>query len=208
MALKDGARSWLLNLPTGSISSWGEMHDRFITNFQGTRDRPPASGDLRRIKQQLGETLQKYIRFFNNVRLKIPKVTDEAIISTFSDGVRDVKMKEELAIHEELCTSLELFNLATKCARAEEGRLSLLELPAADPEEKKANAKDVKRKGVAVLAAEPDTKRGHDHPESSKSSRPFCAFHTVHSHSTNDCQELRAIRDGRFGRRPEHNDRG
>ena len=26
MALKDGARSWLLNLPAGSISSWGELH--------------------------------------------------------------------------------------------------------------------------------------------------------------------------------------
>ena len=82
---------------------------------------------------------------------------DEAIISAFSDGVRDIKMKEELAIHEELCTSQELFNLATKCARAEEGRLSLLKIPAADPEEKKAKVKDVKRKGVAVLAAEPDT---------------------------------------------------
>ena len=117
-------------------------------------------------------------------------------------------MKEELAIHEELCTALELFNMATKCARAEEGRLSLLELPATDPEEKKAKAMDVKRKGVAVLAAEPDTKRGRDHPESSKSSRPFCAFHNVHSHNTNDCQELRAIRDGRFGRRPKRNDRG
>ena len=39
--------------------------------------------------------------------------------------------------------------MATKCARAEEGRLSLLELPAADPEEKKPKAKDVKRKGAA-----------------------------------------------------------
>src|SRR4051812_42075622 len=37
--------------------------------------------------------------------------------------------------------------MATKCARAEEGRLSLLELPATDPEDKKAKAKDVKRKG-------------------------------------------------------------
>ena len=44
--------------------------------------------------------------------------------------------------------------------------------------------------------------RGRDHPESSKSSRPFCAFHNTHSHNTNDCQELRAIRDGHFGRRP------
>ena len=119
------------------------MRDRFVANFQGTRNRPPTAGDLRRIKQQPGETLHKYIQRFTNVRLKIPKVSDEAIISVFSDGVRDIKMKEELAIHEKLCTSQELFNLATKCARAEEGRLSLLELPAANQEDKKAKIKDV-----------------------------------------------------------------
>ena len=68
-------------------------------------------------------------------------------------------MKEGLAIHEDLCTALEMFNMATKCARAGEGRLSLRELPRVDPEAKKAKVKDVKRKGVAVLAAEPDTKR-------------------------------------------------
>ena len=88
MALKDEARSWLLNLPPGSISSWDEMRNRFVANFQGTRNRPPVAGDLRRIKQQPGETLQKYIQRFNNVRLKIPKVSDEAIISAFTDGVR------------------------------------------------------------------------------------------------------------------------
>ena len=117
-------------------------------------------------------------------------------------------MKEELAIHEELCTSLEVLNLATKCARAEEGRLSLLELPAADPEGKKAKAKDVKRKGAAVLAAEPDTKHNRDQPESSKGIQTLCAFHNLHTHNTSDCQELRAIREGHFGRRPERSDRG
>ena len=61
MALKDGARSCLLNLQHGSISSWDEMRDRFVANFQGTRDCPPAATDLRRIEQQPGETLQKYI---------------------------------------------------------------------------------------------------------------------------------------------------
>ncbi len=84
------------------------MRTRFVANFQGTRDRPPAVSDMRRIKQQPGETLQKYIQHFNNARLKIPKLTEEAIISAFSDGVRGVKMKEELAMHEDLCTSLEL----------------------------------------------------------------------------------------------------
>ena len=126
-------------------------------------------------------------------------MTDEAIISAFSDGVRDVKMKEELAIHEDLCTTLEMFNMANKCARVEEGRLSLLELPEAEPEDKKTKTKDVKRKGPAVLAAEPETKCGCDHPESSKSNWPFRVFHNVHSYNTNNCQELRAIRDGRLG---------
>ena len=102
------ARTWLLNLPPGSISSWDETHTLLIANFQGTRDCPPVMGDLRRIKQQPGETLHKYIQCFNSARLKIPKVTEEAIISAFSDGVRDVKMKEELAIHEDLCTALEM----------------------------------------------------------------------------------------------------
>ena len=80
MVLKDGARSWLLNLPVGSISSWDELRERFIANFHGTRDRTPAAGDLRRIKHQPGESLHKYVQRFTNVRLKILKVSDEAII--------------------------------------------------------------------------------------------------------------------------------
>lgn len=120
--------------------------------------------------------MHKYIQRFNNVRLKIPKVSDEATVSAFTDGIRDVKMKEDLAIHEDLCTALEMFNMATKYARAEERRLSLLELPEADPKDKKTKAKDVKHKGPAVLVAEPEMKRGCDHPESSKRSRPFCVF--------------------------------
>ena len=56
------------------------MRTRFIANFQGTHDRPPAMSDLRCIKQHPGETLQKYIERFNNARLKIIKVTEEAII--------------------------------------------------------------------------------------------------------------------------------
>ena len=62
-----------------------------------------------------------------------------------------------------------MFNIANKCARDEEGRLSLLDLPHADLEDKKAKAKDVKRKEPTVLAAEPEMKHGWDHPDSSKS---------------------------------------
>ena len=58
MALKDGARSWLMNLPKGSISSWDELRERFIANFQGTRDRALTMNNLRHVKQCPGETLR------------------------------------------------------------------------------------------------------------------------------------------------------
>ena len=73
MALKDGARSWLLNLPPGSISSWDEMRNHLVANFQGTHDRPPAAGDLRRIKQQPGETLQKYTSASTTLASRSPR---------------------------------------------------------------------------------------------------------------------------------------
>ena len=62
------------------------MRDRFLSTFQSTRDGPPAAVDLRRIKQQPGETLQKYIQRFNGVRLKMPKVTGEAIKHSQGEG--------------------------------------------------------------------------------------------------------------------------
>ena len=55
------------------ISSWSEMRTRFIANFQGTCDRPPAVSDLRRTKQQLGETLQKYISASTTLAPRSPR---------------------------------------------------------------------------------------------------------------------------------------
>ena len=65
----------------------------------------------------------------------------------------------------------------------------------------------MKRKEAVVLAAEPDMKHGRDQPESSKGSR-YCVYHDLHTHNTNECQELRAVREGRVGRCPERNGRG
>ena len=50
----------------------------------------------------------------------------------------------------------------------------------------------MKHKGAAVLAAEPDTKRGRDLPKPPKGSR-YCVYHDLHTHNTNECQELRAV---------------
>jgi hypothetical protein len=67
------------------------------------------------------------------VRNKIPRASDTAVISAFSTGVTDVKMREKLAINDELDSVLELFDLADKCAKAEEGRLFVHNDPDAAP---------------------------------------------------------------------------
>ena len=80
--------------------------------------------DLRRVKQHPDETLRQYIQQFNQVHHKILCASDEAIIMVFTNGVKHVHMCEKLAIHDQLSMALELFNLADKCAKAEEGCLS------------------------------------------------------------------------------------
>jgi hypothetical protein len=40
MALKDGARSWLLNRPEESVSSWSDLCELFVANIRVSHDRP------------------------------------------------------------------------------------------------------------------------------------------------------------------------
>jgi hypothetical protein len=40
MALTNAARSWLINLHEGSITSWDKLCVTFIGNFQGIYERP------------------------------------------------------------------------------------------------------------------------------------------------------------------------
>jgi hypothetical protein len=46
------ARSWLINLPDGSIHSWDQQCAMFIRNFQGTYERPSTAETLKTIKQR------------------------------------------------------------------------------------------------------------------------------------------------------------
>ena len=118
------------------------------------------------MRQRPGETLRKYIQCFSQVRNKVPCVTDAAIISAFSWSVTYVKMLEKLAINDELDSAVKLFDLADRCAKAEEGRLFAHNDPDAEPASAptKGKSKDFKRKTNAVLVAEPEQKhkRGED----------------------------------------------
>jgi hypothetical protein len=55
-ALSGAARSWLINLPEGSIHSWDQLCAMFIGNFQGTYEHPSTAETLRTIKQKHDES--------------------------------------------------------------------------------------------------------------------------------------------------------
>nr|AAM08651.1 Hypothetical protein with similarity to putative retroelement [Oryza sativa Japonica Group]AAM08888.1 Hypothetical protein with similarity to putative retroelement [Oryza sativa Japonica Group] len=75
-------------LPHGTIRSSAELHKHFITNFQGTFDRPGTQFDLYNVIQKPGESLWDYIRCFSEQRNKISDITDNIIIAAFTMGVR------------------------------------------------------------------------------------------------------------------------
>jgi hypothetical protein len=57
MALKDVARTCLMNLPHESITSWKDLCRQFITKFMPTYERPAMKNDLKAMCQYKGETL-------------------------------------------------------------------------------------------------------------------------------------------------------
>ena len=68
-------------------------------------------------------------------------------------------MLEKLGIHDNITSVVKLFDLADKCAKAEEGRLFVKNESGDPAEASKKKKSSEKRKTVAVLAAEPVAKQ-------------------------------------------------
>jgi hypothetical protein len=121
------------------------------------------------------------------MRNKIPRISNEEVISAFSTGVSDIKIREKLSMNDELTFVVRLFKIADRCTKAKEGRLFMHNLPEALPP--KPKSKDPKRKEAAVLAAEPDHKQHcGDRSERDKGRhRRYCILHKKDTHNTDDC---------------------
>jgi hypothetical protein len=120
------ARSWLINLPEGSIHSWDQLCAIFIGNFQGTYERPSTADTLKTIKQKHDESLCDYVKHFCNARNDIPHIQDIEIINAFRDGVSDLKTVEEIAMKKPK-TMANLLTVADVCIEASEAQARLLE---------------------------------------------------------------------------------
>jgi hypothetical protein len=54
MALKDAPRTWLMNLPHESGTSWKDFCHQFVANFMRTYERPATKNDLKAVRQYKG----------------------------------------------------------------------------------------------------------------------------------------------------------
>jgi hypothetical protein len=121
VALTGTARSYLMNLPEGTLHSWSELCRQFTANFESTYARPGNETDLHAIQQCPEESLRSLIQRFSQVRNTIPRISNAYVVVAFHQGVRDEKMLEKLTTHDVQDVSA-LFSLADKCARATKGR--------------------------------------------------------------------------------------
>jgi hypothetical protein len=135
-ALSGAARSWLINLPEGSIHSWDQLCAMFIGNFQGTYEHPSTTKTLKTIKQKHDESLRDYVKHFCNARNGIPHIQDIEIIKAFHDGISDVKTVEEIAMKKPKMVA-DLLTIANICIEASEARARLLESCGKGPSRKR-----------------------------------------------------------------------
>jgi hypothetical protein len=60
-----------------------------------TYEHPATKNDLKVVRQYKGETLRQYIQRFSQMSNKIPRISNEDVISAFSTGFSDIKMREK-----------------------------------------------------------------------------------------------------------------
>jgi hypothetical protein len=83
VALSRPARTCLMNLTLGSVYSWEELCARFVANFASAYQQHGVEAHLHAVRQEPGETLQKFISRFTKVRGTIPRISDASIITAF-----------------------------------------------------------------------------------------------------------------------------
>jgi hypothetical protein len=59
-----------------------------------TYECPATKNDLKAVRQYKGESLRQYIQRFSQMRNKTPRISNKEVISAFSTGVADIKMKK------------------------------------------------------------------------------------------------------------------
>jgi hypothetical protein len=221
VALTGTTRSWLMNLPEGSLTSWGELCRQFTANFESTYARLGNEVDIHVGQQHPGESLWSFIQQFSLVWNTIHCISNASVVVAFRQGVRDEKMLEKLTTHD-VQDIFEPFSLADKCARAADGRVwhsqhapkaGKAGKPKADAaaqssdkknrKKKKADGNNNNNKSLAGAPTAAATVAGGGHgpwgdkqlrqPSGTDEGGPRCPVHNSRCHSAEECRKIKKL---------------
>jgi hypothetical protein len=188
VALTGTVRSWLMNLPKGSLTSCVELFHQFTANFESAYSRSGNEVDLHVVQQRPGESLRSFIQWFSQVQNTIPHISNAYVVVTFRHGMRDEKMLEKLATHEVKNVS-KLFSLADKCVRAAEG-CAWHSQPT--PEVGKAGKPEVDA-AAQSSGKNMNRKKKKCQPSDSDEGGPWCPVNNSRHHSAEECREIKKL---------------
>ena len=111
IVLGQDALQWLRHLPRHCIDDWSDFNRRFIANFQSLSDKPAQPWDLKSIRHRGDETLQSYLKRFQTMRNRIPKVVEATVTEDFYRRSNDPAFVRAI-LQKALTTSEQLFRKA------------------------------------------------------------------------------------------------
>ncbi|KAK1687132.1 hypothetical protein QYE76_047980 [Lolium multiflorum] len=119
LMLLGSARTWLNNLPAGSINGWLDFEDAFISNFTGTYRRPGRPQQLEMCKQGADETDRAYLTRWCEMRNSCEGVHEIQAVGFFMAGCRQNTMLWHKLHRSDPKTMAALMAIADKYALAD-----------------------------------------------------------------------------------------
>nr|XP_027082689.1 uncharacterized protein LOC113705025 [Coffea arabica] len=130
--LQGTARKWFASLEPRSISTLGELVERFFHRFISSRPTTRTSAYLLSMQQNPGESLRSYVQRFNEKSVQIPDPSEQVTIAAFTHGL--VSGVFNTGIHKKYPRTLhELWSKVEKGIQAEDLNRMKKEVQAARP---------------------------------------------------------------------------
>ncbi|KAK1642227.1 hypothetical protein QYE76_060032 [Lolium multiflorum] len=206
LMLLGSARTWLNNLPAGSINGWLDFEAAFISNFTGTYRRPGRPQQLEMCKQGPDETDRAYLTRWCEMRNSCEGVHEMQAISFFMGGCRPNTMLWHKLRRSEPKTMAALMVIADKYALAEEAGKAPADIspaPARRDNNRPAEHKPAEGGSHGSRRDNYRGKRHSDQPDRRYGSAHMldspCKYHSgknPSNHTTRDCHFMKRLTSG------------
>ncbi|KAK1647766.1 hypothetical protein QYE76_065571 [Lolium multiflorum] len=198
LMLLGSARTWLNNLPAGSINGWLDFEAAFISNFTGTYRRPGRPQQLEMCKQGPDETDRAYLTRWCEMRNSCEGVHEMQAISFFMGGCRPNTMLWHKLRRSEPKTMAALMVIADKYALAEEAGKAPADISPAPARRDNNKPAEHKPAEGGSHGSRRDNYRGKRHSDQPMLDSP-CKYHSgknPSNHTTRDCHFMKRLTSG------------